>query len=186
VEEKMANPHVCSAEHARFLDTALRKLVHNPIKILKPYIQSGMKVADIGCGPGFFTIPIAQLVGDKGSVYAYDLQSEMLDKVSLKIRKNRLEPRVSVHLCETERINFVTEVDCVLGFFMVHEVPDIQALMREVYATLVPGGIFIVVEPIFHVSTKQFRRICDQAEKEGFSLAKGPRVLFGRSAVLKK
>jgi ubiquinone/menaquinone biosynthesis C-methylase UbiE len=186
MEGKMANTHVCSAEHARFLDTPLRNLVHDPIKILKPYVQSGMKVADIGCGPGFFTIPIARLVGETGSVYAYDLQSEMLDKVSQKIRKNRLESRISVHLCENERINFAEEVDCVVGFFMVHEVPDIKALMREAYAALVPDGIFIVVEPIFHVSAKQFRKICDQAVIEGFTLEKGPRVLFGRSAVLKK
>lgn len=182
----MTNSHVCPAEHARFFDSSLRKLVHNPSKILKPYIHSGMKVADIGCGPGFFTIPIAQLVGDKGLVYAYDLQSEMLDRVSQKSNKTGLESRVSVHLCESGSINFVMEVDCVLGFFMVHEVPDIQALMREVYSALVTGGIFIVVEPIFHVSSKKFQQICEQAEDAGFSLAKGPRVLFGRSVVLKK
>ncbi len=182
----MANTHVCSAEYAHFLDNGIRKLVQNPYKILKPYIQPGMKVADIGCGPGFFTIPIADLVEGNGLVYAYDLQSKMLEKVAGKVAGTKLESRVLVHQCQSESINFVAQVECVLGFYMVHEVPDSRELMKEVWDTLVPGGMFIVVEPIFHVSRKKFKGICNQAEETGFTMEEGPRVMFSRSVLLRK
>ncbi len=182
----MTETHVCSAEHAHFLDNGIRKLVQNPYKILKPYIHAGMKVADIGCGPGYFTIPIADLIEGNGLVYAYDLQEKMLEKVTGKVVGTQLESRVMVHQCQADSINFKGEVECVLGFYMVHEVPDSRALMQEVWDALVPGGTFIVVEPIFHVSKKKFKRTCDQAEKTGFSMEEGPRVLFSRSVLLRK
>ena len=38
----------------------------------------GMKIMDIGCGPGFFTLPMAELTGKDGLVIAVDIQDEML------------------------------------------------------------------------------------------------------------
>jgi ubiquinone/menaquinone biosynthesis C-methylase UbiE len=65
---------VCSVERAGALDISLRKLLQNPQKILKPFIKEGMTVADLGCGPGFFTIEMAKMVGNNGKVTAVDLQ----------------------------------------------------------------------------------------------------------------
>lgn len=45
---------VCPVELAGSLDNKIRKWFQNPQKILAPYIKEGMKVLDIGCGPGFF------------------------------------------------------------------------------------------------------------------------------------
>ncbi len=182
----MAGTHVCPATHAVFLDNWIRKIIHNPHKILKPFIRGGMKVADIRCGPGFFTLPMAELVGADGLVYAYDLQEEMLKKIIAKIEGTGLESKISVHRCQEKHIGFAANVDCVLGFFMVHEVPDVQALTREVYSALDPGGVFLVIEPLFHVNRKQFKNICNLAKDVGFSLEKGPRVFWGRSVALRK
>ena len=50
-----------------------RKQWHNPETILnKAGITKGMMIADLGSGPGFFTIPMAQMTGEKGLVYAVD------------------------------------------------------------------------------------------------------------------
>ncbi len=82
---KEKRPHVCPAELACSLDNSIRRLVHKPRKILEAYIRKEMTVLDLGCGPGYFTIELANLVGDGGKVIAADLQQGMLDKVRLKI-----------------------------------------------------------------------------------------------------
>ena len=72
------NKYVCPAALAGSLDNRIRRWFQNPQKILSPYIKEGMTVLDIGCGPGFFSVEIAHLVGKTGRVIAADLQEGML------------------------------------------------------------------------------------------------------------
>ncbi len=67
---KEKRPHVCPAELACSLDNSIRRLVHKPGKILEAYIKKEMTVLDLGCGPGYFTIELANLGGDGGKVIA--------------------------------------------------------------------------------------------------------------------
>ena len=55
-----------------------------PRKIVGPYIQEGNTVIDMGCGPGYFTIDMAKMVGPKGRVIAVDIQAKMLARVRKK------------------------------------------------------------------------------------------------------
>jgi ubiquinone/menaquinone biosynthesis C-methylase UbiE len=54
----------------------LRTLMQNPKKILSQYVISGMKVLDIGCGMGFFSLPIARMIGPHGRVICLDVQEK--------------------------------------------------------------------------------------------------------------
>ncbi|MHA1851871.1 MAG: class I SAM-dependent methyltransferase, partial [Candidatus Heimdallarchaeaceae archaeon] len=48
-------------------DNAIRQKFGNPKKILKAaHLKEGQIVLEIGCGPGFFTLPAAEIVGEKG------------------------------------------------------------------------------------------------------------------------
>ncbi len=67
------NKHVCPVERAGSLDNRIRRWLQDPQKILGPYIEEGMTILDIGCGPGFFSIDMAQMVGKSGRVIASDL-----------------------------------------------------------------------------------------------------------------
>ncbi len=58
--------HVCPWWGGYFLDNPLRRLLHNPAKILGPYVKAGMRVMDVGCGMGFLSIATAKMVGDGG------------------------------------------------------------------------------------------------------------------------
>lgn len=59
--------------------TSLTGKVLDPLAVLQHVgVSSGMKIADFGCGHGHFIYPAAQLVGPRGSVYAVDLQHELL------------------------------------------------------------------------------------------------------------
>jgi ubiquinone/menaquinone biosynthesis C-methylase UbiE len=177
---------VCPVEHAKNLDNVLRKLVQNPKKIFGKYIKEGMVVLDVGCGPGFFSIEIAKMVGESGRVIAADLQEGMLEKVKNKVRGKDIEERIELHKCEEDTIGISTKLDFVLAFYVVHEVVDQEKFLEEIGALLKPNGMFFIVEPIFHVSKQAFEETIYKANVLGFKPIEKPRVFFSRAAVLRK
>ena len=58
-----SEPYVCSADHAGWLSTPVRRLITDPRRMLKGLAGPGDVVMDVGCGPGFFTLPLAEAVG---------------------------------------------------------------------------------------------------------------------------
>jgi 2-polyprenyl-3-methyl-5-hydroxy-6-metoxy-1,4-benzoquinol methylase len=61
--------HVCPWWLAWFsINNPVRRLAHNPEKIVGPYVKAGTTVLDVGCGVGWFSIPMAGMVGDQGQV----------------------------------------------------------------------------------------------------------------------
>jgi ubiquinone/menaquinone biosynthesis C-methylase UbiE len=178
---------VCPVSLARSLDNRIRRMIQNPETILSPYATKGMTALDVGCGPGFFSITLAGLVGDSGRVIAADLQAGMLDKLRNKITGTELENRIQLHLCKPDRIGLQEQSDFILSFYMVHEVPDKAGFFKELFSILKPGGKFLLVEPkLFHVSRKAFGETLETAAAAGFQQAKGPAVRFSWSAILKK
>jgi ubiquinone/menaquinone biosynthesis C-methylase UbiE len=181
----MQKKRVCPVERAGSLDNRLRRLLQNPRKILQPFITPGMTVLDLGCGPGFFTLDMAIMVGESGKVIACDLQEGMLQKLQNKIHATELEKRIVLQRCETDKIGITETVDFILAFYMVHEIPDQTGLFKELEAILKPGGTILLVEPPFHVSGSAFEQTLDKARQTGLSRELGPRVLFSKSALLR-
>ena len=176
---------VCPVEYAAGLDSKIRKWLQNPQTILAPYLREGMKALDVGCGPGFFSIEMARLVGRSGTVISADLQAGMLEILRNKIRGTELEARIRPVLCEPGSINVSEKVDFILAFYMVHEVPDKNSFFRQLHAVLNNGGKMLLVEPkMFHVSRKEFARTTRIAADNGFSVSQGPKLSFSWSAVL--
>ncbi|HUU99846.1 MAG TPA: class I SAM-dependent methyltransferase [Bacteroidales bacterium] len=184
-KENEKRPYVCLAEFAGSLDNSLRRLVHKPRRILETHVGKGMSVLDLGCGPGYFTIELAKLVGEEGRVIAADLQQGMLDKVAGKIRGTDLEQRVEIHKCQDDLIGISQKVDFVLAFWMVHEVADQDKLFRELKSVLKPDGKIYITEPKLHVSLKSFGTMINRIENSGFEISEGPKVVFSRTVLLK-
>jgi ubiquinone/menaquinone biosynthesis C-methylase UbiE len=177
---------VCPVELANSLDSKIRKWLQNPQKILSPYIREGMTVLDIGCGPGFFSIEIAKMVGRSGKVISADLQEGMLQKLSDKIRGTELEDRITLVQCKKDTINVREKIDFGLAFYMVHEVPNKESFFKELKSLVNEKGKILIVEPkLFHVSKKDFRVTTGIAEKAGFLIDTGPRLPLSWSAILK-
>lgn len=180
------NKSICPVEKAGGLDNSIRRIVQNPQKILKPFIKEGMTVLDLGCGPGFFSIEIAKLLNNTGKVIAADLQDGMLEKVSLKVKRSKLEQRISLHKCLEDRINLTEKVDFVLAFYVMHELPNQDKLFNELKSLLKPKGQVFIIEPKFHVSKKAFYSMIERAKEIGFEMVESPKVFFSRTVVLKR
>jgi ubiquinone/menaquinone biosynthesis C-methylase UbiE len=177
---------VCPVEYAGALDSRIRRWLQDPQKILAPYVHEGMTVLDVGCGPGFFSIELAKMVGRRGKVIAVDLQEAMLEKFRNKIRGTELEERIKLVKCDKDRLNVSERIDFGLVFFMVHEVPDKERFFKELKSILRDTGQILLVEPrLFHVSKKDFAVTTKIAENAGFIIEQAPRLLLSHSAMLK-
>jgi ubiquinone/menaquinone biosynthesis C-methylase UbiE len=177
---------ICPVEKAGGLDNSIRRFLHNPHKILKPYIAEGMTVLDMGCGPGFFSLEIAKLLNHSGKVIAADLQDGMLDRIREKISGTHLDKMIVLHKCQEDRIGFTEKVDFVLAFYMIHEVPDQDKLFSELFSILKPNGLIFIIEPKFHVSKKSFEIMVDKVKSIGLNILDRPNVFFSRAIVLAK
>lgn len=126
-----------SAERAQQLDPELLLSLLS----LEPYHT----VADIGCGPGFFTIPLA-LALPQGHLYALDTQAEMVKACSQLVRRAKA-PNVEVLRSEENSLPLAdASLDGAFVAFALHEVYDRSAFLSEVSRVLKPSGWLTIVE----------------------------------------
>ncbi len=180
----MPEHHVCPWWMAYTFDNPLRRLIHKPEQIFSGLVREGMTVLDVGCGMGYFTLGLAELVGENGKVIAVDLQQEMLDIMLKRAARKGLAQRITPQLALPAAIGVTTPVDFALAFWMIHEVPDPEIFFSEVATFLKPAAKLLYAEPAFHVPVDKFNKILAVAEKTGFSINKNLSIRFSRAALL--
>jgi ubiquinone/menaquinone biosynthesis C-methylase UbiE len=176
---------VCPYQIAWTLDNWVRRLLQNPYKIVGKYIKEGQVVMDLGCGPGFFSLAMAKLVGEKGKVISVDIQDEMLQMVKRKSEREGLSSRIVLHKAQPEKLGLSEMVDFALAFYMVHEVQDKKGFLSEVASHLKPEGRFLIVEPKLHVSKSNFDSTLKIARSVGLEQISEPKFSFDRAVLLK-
>ncbi|MBM2841447.1 MAG: methylase involved in ubiquinone/menaquinone biosynthesis, partial [Bacteroidetes bacterium] len=137
------NTHVCPWWLGYLLAAPIRKLVHNPVAILGPYIQSGHTVLDVGSAMGFFSLPMARLVGERGRVVCVDLQEKMINGLRRRAWRAGLIDGMDLRVCTPASLHIddlAGTIDFALAFAVVHEVPDAKRLLSEIHAALKTGG----------------------------------------------
>lgn len=181
-----AGGHTCPWWLLFTFDNPLRRLIHNPQKILRPYVKQGNIVLDVGCGMGFFTLGLAELVGQDGRVIAADLQQQMLAGLRKRAERAGLHERIQLCRSTPDDIGVDEVVDFALAFWMVHEVSQPTLFLRQIHKLLVPGGNFLIVEPIIHVTGRAFGQTVSLAEDTGFRVVDQPKVRFSKAVLLGK
>lgn len=114
----------------------------NPPQFLRQFgLQPGQTALDLGCGPGFWTLPLAEIVGPTGKVWALDVSQEMLDTLA----EQQPPAHVIPVLGELPEIGLETAVtDFIWSAFVYHEVDgDLPAEMLRVSR---PGGQVAILE----------------------------------------
>ncbi len=177
--------HTCPWWLCFTFDNPLRKLIHNPIKILNPFIKKNDSVLDLGPGMGYFTLPICEIVGNNGTVYAADIQKKMLDVIDTKAKQKNIK-NLKTFLIEEDGLNIDFSFDMVLLFWMFHEVSGKEALVNELKNKLKVSGKILLVEPKIHVGRKQFAKELDIVQNVGFEIIDYPKIFISNSATLMK
>jgi ubiquinone/menaquinone biosynthesis C-methylase UbiE len=182
--KKHGHPLVCPPWLCFTFDNRLRRHIHNPAAILGAYVGPGDSVLDIGPGMGYFTIPLARMVGPAGRVTAIDIQEKMLAALARRAEKNGVSEIVRIHRATTESLGDHPRADFVLTFWMVHEVPDQKSFLTQIFNLMKPGGRFLIVEPKIHVTAKHFARTLAIAAEIGFAFKEKPKIRLSHSVVL--
>jgi ubiquinone/menaquinone biosynthesis C-methylase UbiE len=134
----------------RLLDSGYRRKIQPPSQLIeRSGIKKGMQVLDLGCGSGAFTPFIARTVGEKGKVYALDIQADMLKQLERKLSKPENRDIKNIKLIEGNAYELPFEdssLDLVNMVTVLQEIPDRGRALQEVKRVLKPGGLFAVTE----------------------------------------
>jgi ubiquinone/menaquinone biosynthesis C-methylase UbiE len=120
----------------RFRDLRLPR-----INILKEVrIKPGSHVLDYGCGPGSYIVPLAELVGESGKVYALDLHPSAVQKVQHIASKKHLTNVETIFSdCQTGLPD--NSLDVVLLYDVFHHLSDRDKVLKELHRVLKPDGV---------------------------------------------
>jgi len=125
-------------------DNPLRRIFDNPIKTLKAAgMHRGQEVLEVGCGPGYFTIAAAKLVGDDGCIHAIDVHPLAVKTVEEKLKKIGLT-NVKAEIADAAKTGLPSEsIDLVFLFGVIHRLP-LDRVIPELHRVSKPGGVLAV------------------------------------------
>ncbi len=124
------------------MDNLLRRLIVRPKRLVGKYLHDGEIVADLGSGPGFFTLPIAETVGGSGKVYAVDFDPKLIEALKVKVEKRRLQGVIEAHVSSAAEIDFLQDasVDFAFANGLLCCMVDHVGALRQIKRILKPKG----------------------------------------------
>lgn len=139
--------HTFDANNRHKLDSEQRRNLLPAGDIVRKFgITEGEIVADIGCGIGYFAIPAAKVVGKSGKVFALDISEIMLSEVHKRAEAEGMENITTINN-KNEQIPLETGSTHVAFLaFILHELTDKEAMLKEVYRILTQEGRVAIIE----------------------------------------
>jgi len=146
-------------------DNPLLRIIRNPYKLLMAAgLKEGQKVLEVGCGPGFFTIPAAKIVGEEGLIYAIDVNPFAVRRVKKKIAKEGLR-NVKPSITNASNTGLPeSSIDLAFLFGLRYVAGGLGNVMSEIHRILKPGGLLS-----FEKTRGSGEELIQDTERAGFS-----------------
>ena len=146
-----------------------RKLSEDPLERLTEMgVKEGMIFLDVRCALGFYSFPAASIVGEKGLVYALDINADFTKYVSEKAKKKGIKNTKAI-TAKAENTGLSSQsVDIVFLHLVLHDIEDKQRAVKEFNRILKARGKLIIDEENV-IPLNFIRRL---AEETGFRLSK--------------
>lgn len=143
-------------------------------------LKDGMTVCDLGCGNGYWTIPMAKKVGATGKVLAVDIQQEMLQKLDVRAAKEKIQ-NIQPVLGDIDDPNLpMNEVDLLLMVDVYHEFSHPESMLWSIRRSLTDTGVVALLEyreedrkvPIKPLHKMSKQQIMKEYKANGFKLVR--------------
>jgi ubiquinone/menaquinone biosynthesis C-methylase UbiE len=148
-------------------------LLRDPYKALRAAgIEPGQQVLEVGCGPGFFTIPAAEIVGEGGHVYALDINPLAVERVRQKIEEKGLT-NVQAILADAAETGLPDQsFDLIFLFGFMRPIGDLRDILAELHRLLKPAGV-LSVEGRLRISNRFFHLVGRQGRISQYKKIEG-------------
>ena len=128
-----------------FIHETLYGLFRDPYKILNAAgLERGQEVLEVGCGPGFFTIPAARIVGEAGSVLALDVNHLAVEHVQQKIEAECVSNAKTILANAAQTDLSDQSFDLTFLFGLARPIGDMGKMWSELHRLLKPEGTLSV------------------------------------------
>ncbi len=148
-------------------DNSIRKLFAPPQGLVEPYVTNGQVVADLGCGPGYYTLALAELVGTEGRVYAVDSDEKAIRALEKKADKRGYR-NIEAHASSASDLSFIRDgsVDFILanGLLCSMAPQQHESAVNEMRRILKPRGLAYISAargPWSYMGRAEWERILD-------------------------
>jgi len=149
------------------LDNFIRRLTDDPNRYCS-YVTKGQVVADLGCSPGYYTLPLAESVGPEGKVYAVDINEKSIRALDKKANKH-VYHNIEAHATSASDLSFIKDesVDFVLAAALLCSVAPRyhKAIVEEMKRILKPSGkVYLSLgfyPPLGFVSKEEWAKILE-------------------------
>jgi len=123
-------------------DNPLLPIFRNPYRFLEAAgLKPGQKVLEVGCGPGFFTIPAARIVGHEGFVYAVDVHPRAIERVEEKARREGIA-NVQAAVANASDTGLPDRsIDLAFLFGLAYVAGGLEDVVSEMHRILKPEGV---------------------------------------------
>ena len=155
-------------------DNPLLPYFRNPQRLLKAAgLKPGQKVLEVGCGPGFFTIPAAKMVRKEGFVYAVDVHPLAIERVKEKIEKEGIKNVEPVLANASDTGLPDRSVDLAFIFGLRYIAGGLENVIAEIHRILKPGGVLS-----FEKTRGSAKKLIEEVERRGFTYSERQARIF--------
>ena len=111
------------------------------IKVIREIgLKPGFQVLDYGCGPGGYILPVAEMVGESGKIFALDVHPMAIQMIKNLVAKKHLKNIETIHSdCKTGLTD--NNIDVVLLYDAFHDLENPEEVLKEIHRILKPDGI---------------------------------------------
>jgi ubiquinone/menaquinone biosynthesis C-methylase UbiE len=155
----------------------VRNLILSPKELIRRMnLESGMKVLEVGPGPGYFSVPVTKFL-NHGKLVLADIQPEMLEKAQKRIAKRKFG-NVEYFLCNGKNFELPdNHFDRIFLVTVLGEVENTAIYLTEFYRMLKPGGMLSVSEQAGDPDKLTIEETKELAQKFGFTFVE----IFGNT-----
>ncbi len=159
-------------------DNPLLTLIKNPYHLLAAAgLKPGQKVLEVGCGPGFFTIPAAKIIGENGMCYAVDVNPRAVKRVEEKMKRAGMTNIRTITGNAAECGLHDGSIDLAFVFGLRYIAGGLDNLVTAMHHIIKAGGVLA-----FEKTCGSDEKLVEEVERDGFTktAVKGRVFIFTR------